>query len=237
MVQTADGTWVRFLLGGAAEGSRFSNVVTWGATHCKAYAIRSTDQGKRWSGPIEVDRPSWTGQPRGTIVGSLDLTEVTGVAMGNRIMAVVRPIYSPYMWQLWSEDAGANWDAAARTTFPGYAQSMARTQAGVIAVAHRFPQYSVNLSRDDGLNWDEGTVIDYPAWAMGCLLEVEPNVLLATYMNCGTQVAAAAGAIDPHHAQGHRTGYSRKMKAGGKGRLTKPSGQPCGVMPKLAYDE
>jgi hypothetical protein len=98
-------------------------------------------------------------------------------------MAVVRPIYSPYMWQLWSEDSGANWDAAARTTFPGYAQSMARTQAGIIAVAHRFPQYSVNLSRDDGLNWDEGTVIDYPAWAMGCLLEVEPNVLLATYMN------------------------------------------------------
>jgi hypothetical protein len=183
MVLTADGTWVRFLLGGAGEGSRFSNVVTWGATHCKAYAIRSMDQGKRWSGPIEVDQPSWTGQPRGSIVGSLDLTEVTGVAIGNRIMAVVRPIYSPYMWQLWSENAGVKWDAAARTTFPGYAQSMARTHAGVIAVAHRFPQYSVNLSRDDGLNWDEGTVIDYPVWAMGCLLEVEPDVLLAVYMN------------------------------------------------------
>jgi hypothetical protein len=183
MVQTADGTWVRFLLGGAAEGSRFSNVVTWSATHCKAYAIRSTDRGKRWSRPIEVDQPSWSGQARGTIVGSLDLTEVTGVAIGNRIMAVVRPIYSPYMWQLWSEDSGANWDAAARTTFPGYAQSMARTQAGVIAVAHRFPQYSINLSRDDGLNWDDGTVIDYPAWAMGCLLEVEPDIFLATYMN------------------------------------------------------
>jgi len=183
MVQTADGSWVRFLLGGAAEGSRFTNVVTWGATHCKAYAIRSTDRGRHWSGPIELDRPSWSGQPRGTIPGSLDLTEATGVAIGNRIMAVVRPIYSPYMWQLWSDDAGANWDAAVRTTFPGYAQSMARTRAGVIAVAHRFPQYSINLSRDGGLNWDEGTVIDYPAWAMGCLLEVEPDVLLATYMN------------------------------------------------------
>ena len=60
---------------------------------------------------------------------------------------------------------------------------MARTQAGVIAVAHRFPQYSINLSRDDGLNWDEGTVIDYPVWAMGCMLEVEPDIFLATYMN------------------------------------------------------
>jgi hypothetical protein len=41
----------------------------------------------------------------------------------------------------------------------------------------------VNLSRDNGLSWDEGTVIDYPFWAMGCLLEVEPDVLLCTYMN------------------------------------------------------
>ena len=35
----------------------------------------------------------------------------------------------------WSTDAGATWDAAARTTFPGYAQSIARTQSGAIACA------------------------------------------------------------------------------------------------------
>mgnify|MGYP003498229060 CR=1 FL=1 len=76
-----------------------------------------------------------------------------------------------------------NWDAAARTTFPGYAQSMQRTASGVIVCAHRYPHYSVHLSRDKGLNWDEGTVIDYAFWAMGCLVEVEPDVLLCTYMN------------------------------------------------------
>jgi len=32
-------------------------------------------------------------------------------------------------------------------------------------------------------NWDEGTIIDYPAWAMGCMVEVEPDVVLCTYMN------------------------------------------------------
>ena len=37
--------------------------------------------------------------------------------------------------------------------------------------------------RDRGLNWDAGTVIDYPAWAMGRMLEVEPDVVLAAYMN------------------------------------------------------
>jgi hypothetical protein len=103
--------------------------------------------------------------------------------MGNKVMVLVRPIYSPMMWQCWSTDAGAQWDAAARTTFPGYAQSMLRTHSGVMVCAHRYPHYSVHLSRDDGLNWDEGTVIDYAFWAMGCLVEVEPNMVLSTYMN------------------------------------------------------
>ena len=60
---------------------------------------------------------------------------------------------------------------------------MIRTASGAIVVGHRNPNYSVNVSRDDGVNWDAGTVIDYPAWAMGCMIEVEPNVVLATYMN------------------------------------------------------
>jgi hypothetical protein len=87
------------------------------------------------------------------------------------------------MWQCWSPYSGATWDAAARATFPGYAQSLVRTRSGAILCAHRYPHYAVNVSRDDGLNWDEGTVIDYPVWAMGCLVEVEPDVVLCAYMN------------------------------------------------------
>ena len=151
--------------------------------HCKAYAIRSTDGGLNWSAPLELDRPAWNNTVRGTIIGSLDLTEPTGVAIGNQVLVVVRPIYSQTMWQCSSEDAGATWDAAARTTFTGYAQSMVRTKSGAILVAHRSPHYSINVSRDDGLNWDDGTIIDYPNWAMGCTVEVEPDLVLCTYMN------------------------------------------------------
>jgi hypothetical protein len=184
LVETDDGTLLRFLLGGVKEeGSRFTDVRTWSATHCKAFAIRSVDAGKSWSAPIELDRPAWTDKERGTIPGSLDFTEPTGVALGNKAMVLIRPIYSPMMWQCWSQDSGATWDAAARVTFPGYAQSMVRTQSGAILCAHRFPHYAVNISRDEGLNWDQGTIIDYPVWAMGCLVEVEPNVVLSTYMN------------------------------------------------------
>lgn len=182
---TQDGAWLRFLLGGVKQDSDiFTDVRSWSATHCKAYVIRSTDQGANWSAPIEIDRPSWNATPRGTIPGSLDFTEPSAAVMGNTITVLIRPVYSETMWQCWSNDGGATWDAASRATFPGYAQSMARTQSGAIVCAHRYPQYSINVSRDAGLNWDAGTVIDYPAWAMGCIVEVEPDVLLCTYMNC-----------------------------------------------------
>lgn len=178
------GVWLRFLLGGAKEdGAIFTDVRTWSATHAKAYVIRSTDRGATWSAPIDIDWPSWTDAKRGAIPGSLDLTEPSAVVLGDTVMVLVRPVYSETMWQCWSHDAGATWDAAARTTFPGYAQSIARTHSGVIACAHRYPQYAVNVSRDDGMNWDAGTIIDYPVWGMGCIVEVEPDVLLCTYMN------------------------------------------------------
>ncbi len=184
IVETADGTLLRFLLGGVKEeNDTFTDVLTWSATHCKAFVIRGSDGGLNWSAPIEIDQPSWTGKARGTIPGSLDLTEPTAVAMGNTVMVLVRPVYSPTMWQCWSNDAGAAWDAAARATFPGYAQCMVRTAGGALLCAHRYPHYAVNISRDGGLNWDAGTVIDYPVWAMGCAIEVEPDVVLLTYMN------------------------------------------------------
>ena len=72
---------------------------------------------------------------------------------------------------------------------------MIRTHSGTIVCAHRYPQYSMNLSRDNGLNWDAGTVIDYPIWAMGCLVEVEPDVVLSTYMNFAREAPLLAQLI------------------------------------------
>ncbi len=189
MVETEDGALVRFTYGSIEDNSKYTNVNTWAAEKAKSLAFRSTDGGKTWSGPIELDRPLYGSAkynsfaPRGTIPGSLDLTETTGVAIGNTVMALSRPIYSPWMWQMWSYDGGVTWDSAARTTFPGYAQAMIKTKSGAIVCAHRYPGYAVNVSWDNGLNWDQGTVIDWPTWAMGNIIEVEPDVLLLTYMN------------------------------------------------------
>ena len=183
LTETEDGTLIRFLYNGIESDGPYDKIYSWGAARAKAMAFRSTDGGATWSGPIELDRPAAYKVPRGSVPGSLDFTETTGVAIGNTVMTVIRPIYSPWMWQCWSNDAGATWDTAVRTTFPGYAQSMIRTASGVIVVAHRYPGYTLHLSRDDGLNWDQGTMIDYPTWAMGCTIEVEPDVLVVAYMN------------------------------------------------------
>jgi hypothetical protein len=186
IIQNDDGTLIRFLYGAVLDGRDNGSIATWGNwTKYKALAIRSSDGGKSWSKPIELDRPAFTAQDtRGTISGSLDFTEVAGVALGNRVMTLIRPVYSPYMWQCWSADSGANWDSAARTTFTGYGGPwLVRTQNGTLVCGHRTPHFALHLSSDGGLNWDEGTVIDYPAWANGTALEVEPNLLLCSYMN------------------------------------------------------
>jgi hypothetical protein len=184
LIQTDGGTWIRLLMGGVTPpGELHEKVQAWGAVQCRAFAVRSTDQGATWSSAIELDQPTAYNHQRGDFFGSLDMTEPTGVAIGDTVTVLVRPIYSTQMWQCWSYDQGKTWDAAVRTTFPGYAQAMIRLKSGPILVGHRHPQYSINVSYDDGVNWDAGTIIDYPGWAMGTMLEVEPDIVLAIYMS------------------------------------------------------
>jgi hypothetical protein len=136
-----------------------------------------------WSAPIEIDQPVPQAKTVPGTVGALDFTEASGVAIDNTICVLIRPIYSELMWQCWSYDSGATWEPAVRAPFPGYAQAMVRLASGAILVAKRFPLFSVNVSHDDGINWDVGTVVDYPCWANGFLVEVEPNVVLCVYQN------------------------------------------------------
>ena len=40
---------------------------------------------------------------------------------------------------------------------------------------------TINCSLDDGRTWDVGTQIDSGLWAMGSMVEVEPDVVLFLY--------------------------------------------------------
>ncbi len=184
-VQLRDGTIVLFLLGSHSSTQKGMNILTWSSFHTSAFSTRSTDGGRSWSAPVNLDaNPAWPpGSP--AYEGNLDLTEAVGAETGDgRILALTRPIYSPWMWESWSEDGGKTWGPAMRGPFPGYAPlPMLRTAGGAILIATRFPGITLRASYDDGRTWDEGLYVDSSIWAMGDMVEVEPNLVFLAYMD------------------------------------------------------
>ena len=170
------------MLHGASELNDGDSIYTWGSNHCMGCAYRSTDDGRTWSGPIEIDNRGE--DERGEHIGSnMDLTEMCAAEVGDGvIMALIRPIYSPWMWETWSEDGGRTWGPCMLGPFAGYATpNMLRTSSGAVLVAHRLPTLTVHCSLDGGIHWDNGTMIDSGAWVMGAMVEAEPDLALYVY--------------------------------------------------------
>ncbi len=115
-------------------------------------------------------------------MGNLDLTEPVGFeTTDGRIMCLIRPIYSPWMWETWSHDGGKTWGPCVRGPFAGWAPSApVRVQSGAVLFPTRFPGLTLHTTRDEGRTWDH-TYIDTSIWAMGALCEVEPNKILFAY--------------------------------------------------------
>lgn len=159
------------------------NVWQWGATHAQAFAARSTDNGASWSEWVNLDNPGKSPASGEQVDGSFDFTEVSGVQTADgKILALVRPVYSPWMWEAVSRNGGKSWEPARLGPFPGYATpNMLRTKSGAILVAHRLPGLTIHLSLDDGRTFDQGTMIDSAVWAMGHMAEVEPDLVLYVY--------------------------------------------------------
>ena len=180
-VNLSDGSVIMFGYGRHDSTDPDSTIFTWGSHHCQAFACRSKNNGRTWTPWVNVDGArDDQGHP---VTGSLDLTEVCGVQIGDkRILALIRPIFSPWMWETWSSDGGATWAPCVRGQFPGYATAnMLRTESGAILVSHRLPGCTIHTSTDDGLTWDQGTLIDSAVWVMGSILEVEPDLVLYIY--------------------------------------------------------
>ncbi|MCK4324453.1 MAG: exo-alpha-sialidase, partial [Armatimonadetes bacterium] len=111
------------------------------------------------------------------------LTE-TGMAEtdDNVVVGLSRPMLSPFMWQIQSNDGGQSWEPAAYAAFPGYCISLTSTASGALLAVTRYPYLTAYVSWDGGRNWDKGTILDYAAWANHSAVEVEPGVVLVIYM-------------------------------------------------------
>jgi len=153
------------------------------------FIFRSTDDGKTWSAPVRADCGNFGYEPWHQ---AAVLTE-TGMAEteDNVVVGLSRPMLSPFMWQIQSNDGGQTWEPAAYAAFPGYCISLTSTASGALLAVARYPYLTAHVSWDGGRNWDKGTILDYAAWANHKAVEVEPGVVLVIYMGDITEPGQA----------------------------------------------
>jgi len=152
-------------------------------------ALRSEDDGATWSEPVHADsNPQKPGEPlRPEIGGGLALAAryfELGIdeVRPNKLLGIGRPERDPYMWQIGSLDGGRTWEPGALGHFPGYCPSLTATKSGAIVATTRFPYFAAHLSRDGGRTWEPPVIVDHCIWANQQAIEVEPDVVLVTYM-------------------------------------------------------
>lgn len=155
---------------------------TWGTEVAQPYCTLSRDRGLTWSEPVPMDNAALNdGDTPDSPCGGFSETAVAQLP-GGRIVALARPFRSPFMWQTQSEDGGKTWRQACYAPFSGAGgPQMVATRSGYLAIITRGPGLCLHFSSDEGVNWDYGTVIDFPDVFNGSAIEVEPDVILVVY--------------------------------------------------------
>lgn len=149
-----------------------------------AVAIRSQDDGHSWSAPVLCDadaRDPRQPPPMLRYAGRYYEVALDEGAPGV-LVGIGRPDRDPYMWQLRSPDGGRTWEPAAIGHFPGYCPSLTRTAGGALLATTRYPHFAAHVSRDGGRTWGLPVIVDYAIWANQQAVEIEPDVVLVTYM-------------------------------------------------------
>ena len=144
------------------------------------YCLRSTDGGQTWSKPVNMDGPP---HDDGFSQFFKESCEVSAAeTLDGKVLAMIRPIYSPTIWEAWSHDGGKTWKPLSRGQFSMYAtgSAMIATTSGALIIGGRFPGMAVQISRDGGMTWNF-CQIDTASWANGAMFEIEPDVVLFIY--------------------------------------------------------
>jgi len=195
LLETRNGDLVLFILNHSTKALTSGGPHQWGDKEPDHpwgdYCIRSTDGGRTWSAPVNLNGPKPEGfEDRGMIKKHFGSEVSAAETREGKIVAFVRPFYEPVMWETWSVDGGQTWTPAHRGPFGMWAchNSMLRTASGALVIAGRHPGLAFNLSYDDGMTW-RCYRFDTTFWANGFVCEIEPNVVM---------YASTAKYSDPH---------------------------------------
>ena len=135
---------------------------------------RSTDGGKTWSTPIDIDN------------GGLRLDAETDVIelKDGRLFAAQRT-EKESMRHAISGDRGLTWSISTPMGFAGHAPYLHRTPEGAIVCAHRLPQTSVHISWDECATWGEGVQVDDFIGSYASMVTLKDGAILIVYYEEG----------------------------------------------------
>ena len=180
IIELDDGTIVGWLVSrvpGHGNDSPFT-IWEWVYGGCSAWSVRSTDEGLTWSAPAPLNGPPAVGQ-KYDLVECLSNTQTKE----GKVLSLVRPVLSPWAWEVWSEDNAESWGPATSGPFPTYNCAMLphATRSGALLIGGRMPALGLYVSHDSGMSW-QCYRLDTVIWAGGVMFEVEPDVVLWVYM-------------------------------------------------------
>ena len=99
-----------------------------------AWSIRSMDGGRTWSAPVPMNGPPAVGQKYDVVEATANVQTREG-----KILSLLRPLYSPWAWEVWSDNNGKSWGPATCGPFPTYENRALATASGVLLVVGRMP--------------------------------------------------------------------------------------------------
>ncbi len=180
-IELDDGTlvaWQVSRIPGHGHESGF-DIWEWGMYGgCSAWSVRSTDGGLTWSSPTPLNGEPAIGQKYDLVECSSNTQTKEG-----KVLSLVRPVHSPWIWEVWSDDRAQTWSPATSGPFPSYNCAMLphATASGALLIGGRMPALGLYVSHDSGMSWKLYR-IDTVIWAGGAMIEVEPDVVLWVYM-------------------------------------------------------
>lgn len=137
--------------------------------------IRSLDNGRTWSDPIDIGKESGV---------YLD-AETDLIQLNNGTLYAALRSSKTDMYYATSRDQGLTWSPVKDLGFKGHAPHFTRLGTGEILLTHRIPNTALHVSRDEARTWEGPYELDQVGGAYPATVELKDHTVLAVYYTEG----------------------------------------------------